>query len=213
MAAVILITAPLYPVHPARAQSSVIPTAQALRASICSITVKTADGYRQGAGVIVRSDGLLVTNLHTVAGAPFITVKSANFGPKTAKVAGLYAEYDLVLLKIAPQAPLTPIRLFSETGPLLGQSAYHVGSSFLLDGTISEGRITGLGTSKQAKARGEGNVDIIRLDIRLFKGDSGGPIFNRSGELLGIVVAKDLQREGVTFAVPVNKIKKILSDI
>ncbi|MCA9403269.1 MAG: serine protease [Candidatus Omnitrophica bacterium] len=159
----------------------------------------------------MRRDGLIVCNLHTVQGASRILIRYDNTGRRPARIVRVFPEYDLISLKIDPPTPLSPVRLADKQDVSLRQTVYHIGSSFLLDGTISEGRITGLGSSKSGNAHGNKDIDIIRLNIQLFKGDSGGPLFDQEGRLIGMVVAADTTRERVSFAVPANKIKKILS--
>lgn len=201
-----------YPV-PQWAHASVIQTVQGFQGSIVEVLAGDTSGHTKGAGVIVRSDGLIVTNLHVVHGAPLIRVRQGQSAPYAVQVTRIYPEYDLALLKINPAQSLPPVNLAPADRLQLQQTVYHIGSSYLLDGTISEGRISGLGTSKREMKQGNKDFDIIRLDIPLYRGDSGGPLFDRQGRLIGMIVAKDSTRPRVSFAIPVNKIKKILSDI
>ncbi|MCA9394131.1 MAG: trypsin-like peptidase domain-containing protein [Candidatus Omnitrophica bacterium] len=182
-----------------------------LRSAVVEIIAEDASHFRKGAGVVMRRDGLIVCNMHTVQGASRILIRYDRTGRRPARIIRVFPEYDLILLKIDPPAPLSPVRLAGKQDVSLRQTVYHIGSSFLLDGTISEGRITGLGSSKSEIVHGNKDIDIIRLDIQLFKGDSGGPLFDQEGRLIGMVVAADTTRDRVSFAVPVNKIKKILS--
>ena len=152
-------------------------------------------------------------NLHTVSGAQRVSVSSASLSGKPARIIRIYPQYDLALLKIPGNAGLRPVPLAATSRLALHQQVYHIGRSYLLNGTLSEGRITGLGTSKSEKRAGNRDLDIIRLNIRLFQGESGGPLFNQSGRLIGMIVAKDTRQDGVSYAVPVNKVKKILSDL
>lgn len=194
-------------------RASVIETVGGLQSSIAEIIATGPEGYRKGAGVIARQDGLIVSNLHIVHGASRITVRVDRSAPTPAKVMRVYPEYDLIVLKTLLPRPATPVRLATDQDLSLRQTVYHVGSSYLLEGTISEGRITGLGTSKSHGIRAPRDFDIIRVNIQLFKGDSGGPLFNQAGHLIGMVVAAHTKKHRVSFAVPVNKIKKILSDL
>lgn len=211
--ALIFITHGLFPLLPVWGQESVITTVRPFRTSLVTLTAGTPQDTRQGAGVIVNADGLVVCNLHTINGAHFITAQSPLFSQRPARVLRIFPAYDLALLQTNVPASLSAVPLGSAQNLALRQTVYHIGHSYLLDGTISEGRITGLGTSKSEKRRGNRDIDIIRLNIRLYHGDSGGPLFDQNGDLIGMIVAKDTRREGVSFAIPVNKIKKILSDL
>lgn len=170
----------------------------------------TAHKTQMGAGVIVSADGFIVTNLHVVNQCQHIFVKIFNNQTFTAKVIHINPHDDLALLKITPKAPLHAIPLANIYHSKIGDEVLHIGSSSLLKETLSGGHITGLGAHQE---KGQPIIDIIQVNLDIYKGDSGGPLLNRQDELLGMMTAKRGDKEKASLAIPVNKIKKIYWDL
>lgn len=200
-------------------QPSTIESAQKIKLSIVSIHAvqfqinsKASSNHsnKKGAGVVVSSDGMIVTNFHTVQRADQLGVRLHNNKIINAKIIYLIPEEDLALIKVDYPLPLTPIILADSNQLNVKDTVLHIGHSYLLDGTISQGRITGLGTSLKAKKLGRNETAVIRVNLNLYQGDSGGPLLNQQGQLIGMTVAKDVTKNRTSYAIPANKIKNIL---
>lgn len=174
--------------------------------------VQAVSAQKSGAGVIIREDGYIVTNIHTIFGANQIFVQLNDQKNFAAQVVKLLGSYDLALLKISPPQPLTPIAFSDSNSVELGDDVVNIGHSQWLKETLSGGKIIGLGTSPSEDHSGAKDVEIIEVNITLQKGDSGGPLLDRTGRLIGMMVAKIKSKERASFAIPSNKIKKLYLD-
>lgn len=164
---------------------------------------------KQGAGVIISKDGLLVTNLHTVKFADQIAVKLHDGTALNAKVLHVSAEDDLALLKVTPPKELLPIQFADSNLVRLRDEVINIGHSAFLKDTLSGGRVTRLGTRSEGDVT---SIELIQVNINLYDGDSGGPLLDSSGRLIGMVVAKLRSQEKASLAIPSNKIKKLYID-
>jgi S1-C subfamily serine protease len=167
---------------------------------------------KKGAGVIITSSGLIVTNIHTIQDSQKIAVILHDGTTLGARVLYMNPEHDLALLKIDPPHPLRPIEFADSDEAKIRDKIINIGSSDILDETISEGAINGLGILKPKENKEKPSVEFIKININLYKGDSGGPLLNAEGKLLGIIVAKLHHKNRATFAIPSNKIKKLYFD-
>ncbi len=169
--------------------------------------VRASTYSREGSGVIVDKSGLISTNAHTISGADRIIVTLHNKKEYEVKSASVVPGEDVAFLYINPSSDLTPI-VFSNSDEIkIGDKAYTVGSSEFLEGTISAGRVTGLGRNKQLKNKTMAPVAIIQTSFNVYKGDSGGPLLDYQGKLLGLIVAGKTKTSHASFAIPSNKIK------
>lgn len=157
-----------------------------------------------GAGVIVDPSGYIITNTHIIYGANVIKVDFKNGTSVNAQVPLVSREYDFSILKIDPPFPLTPIEWADSDRIELGQPVITIGHSPLLDRTISEGLVNGLGTRLQDD--GTTTPEMIKISINHYPGDSGGPVFNLNGQLIGLMNAKRVTMQRAALAVPANKI-------
>ncbi len=170
-------------------------------------SIPVAQQTKKGAGVIISSSGLVVTNVHTIFGAEKIAVHLPDGSTLSAKVLHLAQQDDLALLKIDPPSPLTPIEFADSDSVRLHDEVINIGSSELLKETISGGIVNGLGTNRVTK-----EVELIKVNITLYHGDSGGPLLNKNGQLIGMVVGKMKSKDQASFVLPSNKIKKLYLD-
>jgi len=165
---------------------------------------------KKGAGVIVHSSGAIVTNFHTIKFAHHVYVRLYNDKIFEAKIVHLLPEQDLALLKISSQTPLHPIEFANSDSVKAKDEVIHVGTSQYLKDTISGGIVTGLRTRTVSSGK---IVELIQVNINLYHGDSGGPLLNHRGQLIGMMVAKNLKKERISFAIPSNKIQLLLLDL
>ncbi|HTQ08788.1 MAG TPA: trypsin-like peptidase domain-containing protein, partial [Fimbriimonadaceae bacterium] len=175
----------------------------------------------QGSGVILSSDGLIVTNNHVVNGAADVQVRLYNKKSLPAKVLGTDSRYDIAVLKVNAKG-LTPIELGDSTGLAVGQWVIAVGNPLGFDETLSAGVVSSLGRS--LRVQGENLTDAIQTDAAINPGNSGGALCDAEGHLVGINAAiagvggGDLGGGqegsiGIGFAIPVDRVKSIVSQI
>lgn len=183
---------------------------------------KTPQGkyYRQrkvegaGSGVIIDKDGYILTNYHVVRDAKKITVKLADGKEYSGKIIGKDARTDLAVVKITPRGKLAVANLGNSDNIRVGDWAIAIGSPFGLEQTVTVGVVS----AKRQNLEVEGNIyrDFIQTDASINRGNSGGPLVNIQGEVIGINTAIFSQMGGsvgVGFAIPINSAKKILEPL
>ncbi len=163
---------------------------------------------RTGAGVLIDRKGLLVTNAHIVANADELSVILENGNIYEGKLLYTAADNDVAFLKAPLPAGIRPIPWGDSDALKLGDAVVTVGHSELLFHTISGGKITGLGTSRSEKEKGNADTALLQTSINLYKGDSGGPLLNHEGQLVGLMAAQETSGNFQSFAIPVNKIRE-----
>ena len=168
---------------------------------------------RSGAGVIIDTSGLIVTNAHLVYQAQEIRVTCHDGHSLPADVVSVVPQEDLAFLRITSFEPLPVIPMADSDLIELNDDVINVGNSDFLKETISGGKVIGVGTSHQEQLKGNKRVELIQTNINLYKGDSGGPLLDSKGRLIGLMVAKELNAERSSFAIPVNKIRKYGSEL
>ena len=166
---------------------------------------------RYAAGVIVAPSGIVVTNAHVVSNANHIHIILADHTETPAQIINVINNLDLALLKINFPQPLPFVSIADSDALELGQDVITVGNSQYLKQTISGGRIIGLGANRTEKGEGKKRTDLIQTTINLYRGDSGGPLFDKAGQLNGLMTAKESSSMRCSFAIPSNKIVKYLS--
>ena len=168
-----------------------------------------------GSGVIISSDGYILTCAHVVDGASTITV---TIGDKdyTATLVGEDTTSDIAVIKIDADG-LTPATVGNSDGLKVGQSVMAVGNPLgELGGTVTGGMISALNRSVTIQGSSSVNtMSLIQMDASVSPGNSGGGLFNMNGELIGIVNAKSSSSdaEGLGFAIPINAAIKVAQDL
>lgn len=162
-----------------------------------------------GAGVLLDNEGFIATNTHIIHGAQNIMVTLADATRHEARIVFVSTDSDFSILKITPAEHLYPAEIATNT-PALGESIFSVGHSDILKGTISEGTISGLGTKDTPTGP---QVVLIRINIDHYSGDSGGPVFNRQAQLIGLISSKRLSTGKEVFVVPAERIFNAYSGI
>jgi len=164
------------------------------------------DGTRvsMGSGFIISSDGYVLTNNHVVDGADQITVRLSDRRELDAKVIGTDVDSDIALLKVdATGLPTVAIGDSSKLKP--GQWVVAIGSPFGFDHSVTHGIVSYVG-------RGFGGADqqyvpFIQTDVPINRGNSGGPLFNMDGQVVGInsqIVSNTGSSVGISLAIPIN---------
>ena len=181
-----------------------------------------------GTGFIISSEGIILTNKHVVSDSTADYTVLTNDGKKfSAKVLAKDPLQDLALLKIEADKnidkngnltakPFPVVKLGDSDKLQLGQTVIAIGNSLgEFRNTISVGVISGLGRTITASGGGlvETIEDVIQTDAAINKGNSGGPLLNLKGEVVGINTATVLEAQSIGFAIPVNKAKKDIEQI
>lgn len=174
------------------------------------------DQRASGSGVIISSDGYIVTNNHVVDGATEITVTLTDGKTYPAKVIGTDVNTDLALIKIdAKNLPIIP--LGNSDDVKLGQWVLAIGYPLNLDVTVTQGIVSAKSRNIGINTKGSAPVEsFIQTDAAVNPGNSGGALVNTSGELVGInaaIASPTGSFAGYAYAIPVNLMKKVAGDI
>lgn len=170
-----------------------------------------------GSGAIVDRDGHIVTNYHVIDGAEQIQVTLASSKSYPATLVGGDPEHDIAVLKIdAPPAELIPLALGDSGGLQVGQRVFALGNPFGWDGTMTTGIISNLNRNLPSRIPGRQMESLIQTDAAMNPGNSGGPLLDSAGQMIGMCVAiatRTGQSAGVGFAIPIDRIKSILPQL
>ena len=165
----------------------------------------------QGSGFIVSADGVILTNAHVVRGAKEVVVKLTDRREFTAKVLGADPKTDLAVLKI--EAKDLPTVILGKTSDLrVGEWVLAIGSPFGFENTVTAGIVSAKGRSLPDDSA----VPFIQTDVPVNPGNSGGPLFNTRGEVIGInsqIYSRTGGYQGLSFAIPIDLALKIKDQI
>jgi len=170
-----------------------------------------------GSGVIISNDGYIVTNNHVVDGADEVTVTLSNRKSFKAKVVGADPSSDLAVVKVDAQG--LPFLLYGNSDEVkVGQWVLAVGYPLTLETTVTAGIVSAKGRTLDInKRQSQTPVEsFIQTDAAVNPGNSGGPLINTQGQLIGInsaIASPTGSYAGYSFTIPVNIVKKIVSDI
>ena len=164
-----------------------------------------------GSGVIIASDGYIVTNNHVVKSANKIMVKLKNGEVYEATIVGRSNEPDIAVLKIEATG-LQPVVLGDSSKLEVGDTAVVIGNPLGSGFTVTNGIISAMDREIDL---GDSVMNLLQTNAAVNPGNSGGGLFNGKGELVGIVVAKSAGSdiEGIGFAIPINDVKDTISEI
>ena len=174
-------------------------------------------GQGSGSGSVIDREGHILTNLHVVEDAEEIQVTLAGGKSYVAQMVGHDAQTDIAILKIdAPASDLYPIAFGASDNLRVGQRVYALGNPFGLEGTITTGIISALNRTLPSRVPGRELQAIIQTDAALNPGNSGGPLLDTSGRMIGMNVAiatKSGQSAGLGFAIPINRIARFVPEL
>lgn len=169
-----------------------------------------------GSGVVIHADGYIVTNDHVVKGAKSITVRFEGDRPGHVYPAELLAgsvQEDLALLRIRPDRsrPTFPtVRMGTSTDLERGERVVAIGNPHGQSHTVSTGIISGLARNVELPDQGLRFHNLIQTDASINLGNSGGPLLNMHGELIGINTVMNSMAENIGFAIPVDQVHQVL---
>jgi serine protease Do len=165
-----------------------------------------------GSGFIVSPDGVILTNAHVVRDAREVTVKLTDRREFRAKVLGSDPKTDVAVLKIdAKNLPVVPLSRSNDLK--VGEWVLAIGSPFGLENTVTAGVVSAKGRSLGPE---DSNVPFIQTDVAVNPGNSGGPLFNTRGEVVGInsqIYSQSGGYQGLSFAIPIEVASKIKDQI
>ncbi len=171
-----------------------------------------------GSGFVITADGLIITNKHVVD-AEDATYTVLLGDETTYTVEKIYRDplNDLAILKINPKTSLTPLTLGSSDQLKLGQTTIAIGTPLgEFTNTVTTGIISGLGRGITAGSPFEGYVErldnVIQTDAAISPGNSGGPLLNSSGHVIGVNTAVSSEGSNIGFAIPVNIVKALIRE-
>ncbi|GAA0418407.1 Do family serine endopeptidase [Massilia aurea] len=171
---------------------------------------REAPVFGAGSGFIVSPDGVILTNAHVVQGADEVTVKLQDRREFRAKVLGSDPRTDVAVLKIdAKGLPVAPIG--KSKSVLVGEWVLAIGSPYGLESTVTAGVVSATGRSIS-----DGSVPFIQTDVAVNPGNSGGPLFNTRGEVVGInsqIYSQTGGYQGLSFSIPIDLAVRIKDQI
>jgi len=165
-----------------------------------------------GSGVIIDGQrGLILTNEHVIAKTGTIRVVLNDEREFEARIVGADPDSDLAVLRIPSQTPLPAVDMGSSDALLIGETVIAIGNPFGFSHTVTTGVISAVNRS----IRSDDRIfqDFIQTDASINPGNSGGPLLNINGELIGINTAIYAKAQGIGFAIPINKARRIVADL
>jgi Do/DeqQ family serine protease len=165
-----------------------------------------------GSGIIIDGKkGRIVTNHHVVARAAEIKVITADQREYQARILGSDPRSDLAVLKIEPEKPLPEIHMGDSEDLMIGETVIAIGNPFGLSHTVTTGVVSAI--DRTVRSGEMVYRHFIQTDASINPGNSGGPLLNINGDLIGINTAIYQKAEGIGFAIPVNKAKRIVNEL
>ena len=164
-----------------------------------------------GSGFVISADGYIVTNNHVVENADKVTVVFDNGDEASAKVIGTDEKTDLAVVKIEGKSDLPFVKL-ADVEPRVGEWVVAVGNPFGLGGTVTAGIVSARGRDIQGSSYG----DFLQIDAAVNTGNSGGPAFNLSGEVVGVnaaIFSPNGGNVGIAFAIPASVVKQVTAQL
>ena len=205
-------------------RTAVVDAVERVAPSVVSISteVSQADPFFQrarttsseGSGVVLTTDGVILTNHHVVLNARRISASFPDGRSHEAELVGTAPELDLAVLRIQPgpsEPPLTAVELGSSSSLLLGEPVIAIGNPFGLGHTVTTGVVSAVSRPLETATRVY--QDFIQTDASINPGNSGGPLLDVTGRLIGINTAIRPDAEGIGFAIPVDRAVKVARDL
>jgi serine protease Do len=164
-----------------------------------------------GTGVIITKDGFVLTNEHVLAGATQIRVTLSDGRQFDAELVGGDPASDLAVVRIKTQDPLPTPKLGDSDDVMIGESVIAIGNPFGLNSTVTTGVLSA--TNRSIRGDGREYHGFLQTDASINPGNSGGPLLNMDGEVIGINTAILGNAQGIGFAIPINRARRIVNDL
>jgi S1-C subfamily serine protease len=186
--------------------------------AVVEIKVTTAQGRQIGSGVIIDTNGDIVTNYHVISGEQTIEVVLANGSTEQARLVGTTAADDLAVVRIQPFAHMTVAQIGDSSRLVVGQEVLAIGNPLGITETATRGIVSALNRSV-TESTGTTISNAIQTDAAVNPGNSGGALINLQGQLVGIPTLTAINTEsntaanGLSFAIPSNLVVTALHQI
>ncbi|MDX6578715.1 MAG: hypothetical protein QOJ47_264 [Gaiellales bacterium] len=185
---------------------------------VVSVITTTANGVEQGSGIVLDTSGYILTNQHVVEGQRSVRVSFSNHDDVKAKVIGTDASTDLAVLKVdLPASALHPLPLGESSTVQVGDAVAAIGNPFGLDRTLTAGIISAV--HREISAPNNFAIrDALQTDAAINHGNSGGPLIDHSGAVIGINAQLPSNSQvngnvGVGFAIPIDVAKTVIPQL
>ncbi len=195
--------------------------------SVVSITTKSVQQYGRtgwqylaesaGTGVIISGDGYILTNNHVIQGARQVTILTSDEKEFSAEVVKTEPDADLALIKVTDEsAEFQYAQIGNSEKIAVGEDVYAIGNALgRYQNSVTKGIVSGLGRPITTGDSGlRGNLqefeDLIQTDAAINSGNSGGPLINSKGEVIGINTAVDGEAQNIGFAIPINRAQTLI---
>jgi S1-C subfamily serine protease len=185
---------------------------------VVQITTSTSSGSGLGSGFVIDDQGHVVTNYHVIDGAGTIRVSFSNKDTLQAELVGSDPSSDLAVLKVdAGAGALTPLALANSDSVRVGDPVVAIGNPFGLERTVTSGIVSALQRAVTAP-NGYTIEEVIQTDAPINQGNSGGPLFDASGKVIGVnsqieTANGSSGNVGIGFAVPSNTVQTVVSQL
>jgi serine protease Do len=164
-----------------------------------------------GSGVVIRPDGYVLTNEHVVVQAEKIFVQLSDDRKLPARLIGADSDSDLAVLKVDDSKSLSYLPLGNSDDLMIGETVIAIGNPFGLSHTVTTGVVSAL--NRSLNTDGRTYYDFIQTDASINPGNSGGPLLNIKGDLIGINTAIYGKAQGIGFAIPISRAKRIVQEL
>lgn len=172
---------------------------------------QNAESTAQGSGVIIDPHGLVLTNYHVIATGGDITIELTDGARFSAEVVGSSPEHDLAVLRAKTTGALPFVQMGKSHDLMIGETVIAIGNPFGLAHTVTTGVISALHRTLRTEDRDY--ADFIQTDASINPGNSGGPLLSIDGGLIGVNTAIYNNAQGIGFAIPIDKAKRIVADL
>jgi S1-C subfamily serine protease len=194
---------------------AVVDVVERLGPSVVSIRV-TAErgggtGEGAGSGFVVAPDGFVVTNHHVVEGASQVTVVFTDGHEAAARVVGTDAPTDIALLRVL-EGGLPPVRIGASEALRVGQLVIAIGNPLGFQSTVSTGVVSAVGRNLRGRS-GRLIENVIQTDVALNPGNSGGPLVDSRGAVVGVNTAMIRMAQGLCFAIPSSTMQWVVGEL
>lgn len=165
----------------------------------------------QGSGVIIDQKGLVLTNYHVISVGGDVEVELVDGRHLEAEVAGSAPDHDLAVLRLKSDKPLPFVPMGESSDLMIGETVIAIGNPFGLEHTVTTGVVSALHRTIRTDERTY--TDFIQTDASINPGNSGGPLLTIDGKLVGVNTAIYSRAQGIGFAIPIDKARRIVGDL